>query len=363
MIDRIDALIFAPSPPQPPGGIGSIVAILHQSIGHLSNIIFVSPIAKGNGFLVSIMRSIHNIFRLLWAVSKVKKDGRVLFFSSSGISFFEKVLWVLIVTLRGRKPTIIMVDGGFPVFWENLSPRLKKISKVILTNHNVELGTQSEEWRKFYQSIFPSSCIKVVGATVSNEFFKHVRPRNSSLGNTTILYVGWIIEDKGILDLLDAMAILRKTNPKATLRLVGPVFGKEDYWNSAAADRKISTQVQYLGSFSNRQSLINEFDKASIFVYPSHFEGFPVALLEAITLGLACVGTSVGGIPDILNHGQSGIVVAPKAPIELAGALKLLIDDNGLVNTLSKQASLRARSVYNLNECVESYEKLLGLRE
>ena len=93
-----------------------------------------------------------------------------------------------------------------------------------------------------------------------------------------------------------------------------------------------------------------------------HFEGFPVALLEAITMGLACVGTSVGGIPDILDHGKAGIVVAPKAPIELAGALTSLLDDNELVKMLSKQASIRARNAYNLQKCVKSYEKLLGLR-
>lgn len=362
MVGKTDALIFAPAPPQPPGGIGSIVAILHQSIGHQNSVSFVSPIAKGSGFFVSVTRSTHNIFRLFRAVGNVKKGGRVLFFSSSGSSFFEKIVWVLIVVLRGRKPSMVMVDGGFPVFWGKLSPRLKKILKLILTNHNVELGAQSEEWKKFYQSIFPSSSIKVVGATVANIFFDHAHPIASSLRKVTILYVGWIIEDKGILDLLDAMVVLSNNNPEARLRLVGPLFGKEDFWNSAVAERKISTQVEFLGSFSNRQILIDEFNTASIFVFPSHFEGFPVALLEAITMGLACVGTSVGGVPDILDHGNAGIVVAPKAPIELAGALKSLLDDNELVKMLSEQASIRARSVYNLQECVDSYKKLLGLR-
>jgi glycosyltransferase involved in cell wall biosynthesis len=362
MVGKIDALIFAPSPPQPPGGIGSIVAILHQSLGGRKDICFVSPIAKGAGFYVAIIRPLNNIFKLVRAIGQVKKGGRVLFFSSLGGSFFEKLVWTSVVILSGRKPIVVMVDGGFPVFWSKCSPILKKLSSLILSNKQFVLAAQTEGWQNYYQSILPSSCIKVVGATVAEEFFDHTRQVNFPLRNVTILYVGWIIPEKGVFDLLDAMVILRKEHPEARLRLVGPLFGKEDYWNRAVADRGISTQVEYLGAFSERQSLIHEFDKSSIFVFPSHFEGFPVALLEAITMGLACVGTSVGGVPDILNHGKAGIVVAPKAPIELAKAMKVLLEDNDLVENLSEQASIRARSVYSLHECVESYKNLLGLR-
>jgi glycosyltransferase involved in cell wall biosynthesis len=362
MLEKADAIIFAPSPPQPPGGIGSIVAILYQSLGHRDDVCFVSPVAKKNSLLINILRPMKNIFRLAKTIGQVKNGGRVLFFCSSGGSFFEKLIWTSVVILSARKPIIVMVDGGFPVFWSKYSPVLKKLSSLILSNQQFVLAAQSEGWQNYYQSILPSSCIKMVGATVAEEFFNHTRQVNFPLRHVTILYVGWIIPEKGVFDLLDAMAILRKEHPEARLRLVGPLFGKEDYWNSAVVDRGISTQVEYLGAFSDRQSLIHEFDKSSIFVLPSHFEGFPVALLEAITMGLACVGTSVGGVPDILNHGKAGIVVAPKAPIELAKAMKVLLEDNDLVEDLSKQASIRARNVYSLHECVESYKNLLGLR-
>ena len=360
-VEETDALIFAPLPP-PVGGIASIVAILHQSLGGRNDICFASPIAKGAGFYAVIIGPLNNIYRLVRSIRQVKKGGRVLFFSSARGSFFEKLIWTIVVILSGRKPIIVMVDGGFPVFWSKCSPILKKLSSLILSNQQFVLAAQSEGWQNYYQSILPSSCIKMVGATVAKEFFDHTRQINFPLRNVTILYVGWIIPEKGVIDLLDAMVILRKEHPEARLRLVGPLFGKDDYWNRAVTDRGISTQVEYLGSFSDRHSLIHEFDSASIFVFPSHFEGFPVALLEAITMGLACVGTSVGGVPDILDHGRAGIVVAPKAPIELANALKALFDDNGLAENLSKQASMRARSVYSLYECVESYKNLLGLR-
>lgn len=362
MIEKSNVLIYAPTPPQPPGGVGSIVAMLYHSFRQRIDVCFISPMPKSKRFISSIFRPFLNILSLIQSVGRLKKGGRILFFSSAGSSFFEKVLWALLVILLGRKPVVVMVAGDFPEFWDECNPIFRKLSSWVICSPQFVLGAQSERWRDYYQLMFPSSRIKTVGATVAPEFFEHIRQFDSSFQNSTILYVGWIIPEKGIHDLLDAMVILQATHPQAKLRLVGPLFGKEDYWNSVVADRGLSTQVEFVGSLIDRRSLIREFDAASIFVFPSHFEGFPVALLEALTMGLACVGTSVGGIPDILDYGRAGIVVAPKAPMELANALKSLLDDHGLVEMLSRQAAIRARSVYSHFECIESYKNLLGLK-
>jgi glycosyltransferase involved in cell wall biosynthesis len=361
MLKKTVALIYAALPP-PVGGVASIVTMLRQDLGERNDICFVSPQAKGAGWAAKIIRPLLNLVKLAIVITRVNKGGRVLFFSSAGNSFFEKLAWSLLVILMGRKPSLVMVDGNFPRFWDKCHPVLRKWSSKILCNPRLELGAQSEGWREYYKSIFPLASIKVIGATVAPEFFERTPQLSSPLRNSTILYVGWIIPEKGVVDLLDAMEILRATHPEASLRIVGPLFGKEEYWNRASSDRGVATQVEYVGSISDRQRLMDEFDAASIFVFPSHFEGFPVALLEAITMGIACVGTSVGGIPDILDHGKAGIVVAPKSPMELANALKILLEDHSLVEKLSKQASMRARSVYSHSACIESYKNLLGLK-
>ena len=357
---RVKALIYSALPP-PVGGVASIAVMLYQSFAESESVCFMSPVAKSSGIIAAISRPVINIVRLVQAIARVTNGGRILFFAGAGNSFFEKLLWSLLIIISGRKVAVVMVDGNFPIFWDKCSPFLRRISTHIVCHSQFTLGAQSETWQDYYRQAFPSACIKVVGATAAPEFFLHTRQVGFPLRDISLLYVGWIIPEKGILDLLDAMAILNKTNPEVRLRLVGPLFGKEDYWNKAVDDRGISTQVTFAGSISDRSNLIKEFEDASIFVFPSHFEGFPVALLEAITMGLACVGTSVGGIPDILDHGRAGIVVAPNAPIELANALKLLIDDSELVEMYSKQATARARSVYSHSECIESYKRLLDL--
>jgi len=357
-LKKVDALVFAAAPP-PIGGVASIVAMLHQGFANRNDIAFLSPAAREPRPLAGFVRPLKNIIRLTRAVSQVREGGRVLLFSSAGGSFFEKILWSLLVVSRARIAVVVMVAGNFPSFWNKLPLMFRRIASRIIRSPLFELTAQSEAWRNYYRSIFPLATIKKVGATVAAEFFE--RPISAARGEE-ILYVGWIIPEKGILDLLDAMAILSETHPGANLRLVGPLFGKEEFWNKSALERGIASQVKFIGAISDRTGLIREFDNAAVFVFPSHFEGFPVALLEAIARGLACVGTTVGGIPDILEHGQAGVLVEPKAPLELAEAFRSLIEDPGRRETFSKRAAVRARTAYSHAECMGSYKRLLELK-
>jgi glycosyltransferase involved in cell wall biosynthesis len=355
---KFNAIIFA-APPPPLGGIASIVAILQRGMPNNTKVTFVSPIVKGERS--PFIRSLLNLKLLLCAIFNLKKSGRMLFFSSAWGSFFEKIAWGLVVALLGGRPVIVLVAGDFPEFWSKCPPIVRKAIARILKSANFVLGAQSESWLIYYKSILPSVEVKVVGATVSAEFFDYVRPIKPLQGKIKVLYVGWIITDKGITDLLDAVSILHQTRCDVNLRLVGPAFGKESYWDTEVEKRGISAQVDFAGAISDRNDLIREFDEASIFVFPSYFEGFPVALLEAITMGLACIGTRVGGVPDILDNGNAGILISPKQPYELAKALKSLLDDADLVRDLSVKAARRAREIYNPSECIESYRKLIGV--
>lgn len=358
---KYKALIFAPLPP-PVGGIASIVAMLHKGLADRQDIGFVSPIAKKNGLVSSLLRSLRNFFRLLFAIKKTRIGGRVLLFSSEAASFFEKTAWSILILALRRKPVVFMVSGLFPQFWENLNSIGHKFLTFLINRKSITLVAQSESWLNYYRSIFPSADIKLASATAAEDFFSHQRTGVSSKHPARLLFVGWIIPDKGIFDLLDAMVILVRTHPDVRLRLAGPLFDKDDAWKQAVAIRGISNQVEFLGVISDRKKLIQELDAASIFVFPSHFEGFPVALLEAITLGLPCIGTSVGGIPDILDNGVAGILVEPKAPQELAEALYKLITDNNLREEIATRASERAREVYSHSKFIDSFECLLGLK-
>lgn len=354
------ALIFAPLPP-PVGGIASIVAMLHQGFADRRDVSFVSPVVKTAGWRTALTRPLRNIFRLAFAVQKIEVGGRVLLFSSESASFFEKIAWSILVFALRRKPVVFMVSGLFPQFWAGLNEFYKKLFAFIINLRVITLVAQSENWINYYRSIFPLAVVKEASATAAEDFFTHQRAAISFKQPHNLLYVGWIIPDKGIVDLLDAMVILSRSYPDVRLRLIGPLFGKEASWTHEVTIREISNNVEFLGAISDRKKLIEELDSASIFVFPSHFEGFPVALLEAITMGLPCVGTAVGGIPDILGEGVAGVLVAPKSPRQLADALYKLIIDDDLREKISLQALKRGREVYDHSKFIDSFKYLLNL--
>lgn len=352
------AHIFA-SPPPPLGGVASIVSMLKHSLASFAELGFSSPQPKGSGPLVFI-RPISNLVLLFRAVFQVQYRGRILFFSSSGFSFFEKLAWSLFVRFCGRHPVMVMVDGHFPAFWDRLPRHLKRVVIFLLEVSHPTLGVQSLRWRCYFQSIFPSAEYHVVGATV-NSMFLVASPWRDLNPSPTILYTGWITQSKGVADLMQAFAQIAPAYPGSKLRLIGPLFDKFQFWRDQACSLGILSQTDFVGPVSARQQLITEFQNATLFVLPSHAEGLPVVLLEAMALGLPCIATDVGSAPDLLGDAHAGLLVPPHQPSRLAGAMDNLLSNPAQRRSLSSNALIRARSHYGEAQFASSYQKLLRI--
>ena len=358
---KFKSSIFAPVPP-PVGGIASITAMLHSGFEDRQDLGFFSPIPKKDGFSSFFYRPIGNLARLLSAILNTQKGGQILLFSSEGGSFFEKAVWSILIIALGRKPVVVMVSGLFPFFWERLDLISRKLSSLLISSKNFTLAVQSENWHKYYRKIFPLATIEIISATAAQDFYCRNRPSHLSVHSPQLVYVGWIIPEKGIYDLLDAMVVLIRRYPDLILRLIGPSFGKQATWNNAVDARGITDNIRFLEAIYDRKLLINELDTDAIFVFPSHYEGFPVSLLEAIALGLPCVASSVGGIPDILDNGKAGLLVEPRAPLQLASSLSKIIDDRILRDLIAMNAWERAREIYNYTNFIKSYQGILRLK-
>jgi glycosyltransferase involved in cell wall biosynthesis len=347
--------------PPPLGGVASIVKILHDGLSKDKRVIFVSPMNLSSPYGVVKFRFLFNFFRLVSAIFLIKSGGKVLLFSSAYKSFYEKILWALVIIFFRRKPVLVMVDGGFPYFWSRMIPPIRIIISLIICNKNFQLIAQSASWRQYYKGLFPGANISVVNATCSGGFILDPENPYSSKSSINLLYVGWVIPEKGILDLLDAIKILLEDSKPLRLRIIGPLFDRASFWKEQALKRGVSDYVTFAGSVHGSENIIRELDLASIFVFPSHFEGFPVALLEAIARGLPCIGTRVGGIPDVLDDGRAGLLVDPKNPQQIASAIELLMTNKDLVSDLSFRAFSRSRTEYSFAECIKSYKRVLEL--
>jgi glycosyltransferase involved in cell wall biosynthesis len=343
------------------GGITSITALLHRELARDQDVLFRQPVSKTTSWK-RFVRPLVSIARLVRATAAIKRSGRVVFFCSSRASFWDKCIWASVVLVCGRTAVMVMVAGDFPETFAAAPPAAQSFARWLFRRRRLIVAAQSPSWAARYRSIFPGASVTQVGATVDPEFFASGADRSAATDVITVLFVGWIIVDKGIVDLLDAVqSIAPALTGRAHVRLIGPTFGREAFWQAEIDRRGIAGLVELAGPVTSRAEMLREYHEAGVFVFPSHYEGFPIAMLEATAAGLPCVATDVGGVADILDGGRTGLIVPAKTPSALAAAIRKLVSDTPLRQSLGTSAAEYTRRVFSLEACVASYLRVLGI--
>jgi glycosyltransferase involved in cell wall biosynthesis len=134
----------------------------------------------------------------------------------------------------------------------------------------------------------------------------------------TITFVGRDFERKGGDCLLRAFALVRAELPEATLQLVG------------VRRRFQQPGVVSHGKINSREAMSELYRRTRAFCMPSWYEPYGFVFAEAMAHGVPCIGTTVQSVPEILDHGRAGLLVAPGDAPALAGALLRLLRDREL---------------------------------
>ncbi len=177
-------------------------------------------------------------------------------------------------------------------------------------------------------------------------------PAPAMRGKGCVIFVGRLAPEKNLRALVNAVGRV----PGARLRLVGD--GPERPALEAAA-RRARADVEFTGTVSH-DSVPRLLNDASIFALPSHYEGQPKALLEAMACGLPVLGADVPGIREAVRHGETGWLSAPDED-SLARALRVLLDDAALRERLGRQARAVIAREHSVDAVVE--RELAVIRE
>ena len=148
-----------------------------------------------------------------------------------------------------------------------------------------------------------------------------------------LLHIGRFNEQKNHKGLLDAFAQILKTCPGCCLELIGDGSLQEEI-KQYADSLGLREKVFFLGSQTNVYPYLQDAD---IFLLPSIFEGMPMTIIEAMGTGLPVVASAVGGVPDMLEDGKSGMLVSCD-PEEVARAVLMLLEQKDLRETLGANA-------------------------
>lgn len=269
------------------------------------------------------------LFRLLnftTQLFKQRPDGVILFFSS-GLSFYEKMVmgWLA----RFFDVTVFLFPRAGALMRDSCKSRLSGfIISVFIRCGDVFLA-QGRGWERFAIEAcgyHKQNTHVVPNWTATNQYYAFGAARMKMLrvkSVSVIAFVGWLEVEKGVRELMQACLMLVKSGLPFTCVLAGD--GTQKPWIEAfIAEHNLCGVVNLRGWLSGEE-LLEHYQKADIFVLPSWNEGMPNSLIEAMSLGLCPVVTSVGMIPDFLDDGKHGLLVEPQSVQALFDALSSLI--------------------------------------
>ncbi len=166
--------------------------------------------------------------------------------------------------------------------------------------------------------------------------------------------VGRVMEDKGITYLLDALKIIADRGLDMRQLIVG-IGPQMDEMKAKARELGLADRVIFTG---HRKDIPQVLQACDLLIQSSLSEGLSIAVVEAMAAGLAVVATDVGGTKEIVSHGQTGLIVQPRQPQQIAEAAIELFNDNIRRNAMAKLGREIAFRDWSVDKWVRDFERV-----
>ncbi len=338
--------------------------IMNSDLSNNFNWILLDTTALSNkksSFIVRLFRAFVRVIKFINYVLFYKVD-KFLIFVGDGWSFWEKGLMILIAHFFTNAETILAPRSGFLENDILYNRRLKSFIIYVLNKADT-IVCQSEKWKKLFVSLSYSSPNKykiIENGIKSEPYIDFQIPTNKFKDSTiVILFLSWVDQNKGIFDLLDAVLLLKENQIDFKLFIAGNGTGYVKAKNFVMKNN-LSNHVIFVG-WAHGEEKYRLLKIVDIFVLPTHFEGYPNSLLEAMLSGKACLATSVGSIPDMIIDNKTGLLVNKQSPLEIYKALKKLIIDDNLRFSLSVAARKQVSNRNSLELFVSKFNDILNI--
>jgi glycosyltransferase involved in cell wall biosynthesis len=239
---------------------------------------------------------------------------------ASGASNIRKIILARVALARGASVIMHAHGGGYQKHWASMSPAARSIT--LNTLQSVQrLVVLGEGWRTFFESIgVPKHRIVVLPNPV---VLPETVPVRAIGGKVRFVYFGMITRRKGVFELMEAVARL---SPECRARVEFVLAGNGDAAQLREHASNLGVQdVVEIREWVDAAERDRLLAAANAFVLPSHTEGLPMSLLEAMAWGLPPICTPVGSIPEYIVNGANGLLIAPGDVSQLAIAVEKLV--------------------------------------
>lgn len=366
----VKVLLVSPLPP-PAGGIANwSLSILQEvqarrdvEIVHVDTAVrwrSVTDQGVPKRLIGGSMQAMRDIFRVISSVRRFRPEV-VHLCASEALSAPRDILILIIAKFyrahsivhyrMGRLPAII---AGNTWEWKMIRIALKIADTVLLLDN-----MSADSVRGAFPNLSVQQIPNPINMNMVREVLSKSEKKTRSEGVLRIAYVGWVVPWKGIRELVKACLLVEDV--QIALDLVGEVddnFRRE--LESLAARRPGGEWVRFRGNLE-RQEAMGCVRDADMFVLPSHTEGFPNVVLEAMALGKPIVSTRVGAIAEMLDENSDepcGIVVKEKDVSALNAAILDLYRHPEIAKAYGDRARKKALSAYSMDRVMEQYVSL-----
>lgn len=354
-MEKVRLLLVAPVPP-PYGGIGNWVLLMKKYLAdkeevELVDIINIAPKQRGLDGRTLYDRVIGQGLEMLQLRSKMKKVIReknptVVHITTSGqLAIIRDILFLKLLKKEKKYAIYHLRFGRIPEIarkntmeWKLLKKALKLSSRVIAIDSRTKEVLEKE---------IDSEKVRLI----ANPFVtKNTEKYTNTAMSKTVMFLGWCVKTKGIEELLSAWTNIEHLYPEWTLKIVGPY---DIEYKEGLEQKYPSNSIVFEGEKEHEDAL-DILSKSEVFIMPSHTEGFPNAVLEAMAFGKPIIATDVGAIAEMLSD-NSGVVIPPQDTDAIKQALIKVLDDEELRKELGHNAYHRIRKQYDIDVIYKKY--------
>jgi glycosyltransferase involved in cell wall biosynthesis len=272
---------------------------------------------------------------------------------------------------RARRVDVVHTHNTKPLLYAGPAARLAGVGGVVHTRHGRRHGATPRQDLAFRWAARCADHVVCVSddaarlcrgdgvdprvvCTVPNGIDLERFPLAGSDPSGPAVFVGRLVADKGLATLLRAARAVAAARPTFRLAIAGDGPCAADL-RALAADLGLAGVVDFLGAVRDVPGLLA---RGSLFVLPSLTEGMPLTVLEAMARGLPVVATSVGGTPEAVADGETGLLVPPGDAAALAGAVLRLHADPERARQMGLAGRRRAEARFDVRRMVSAYEAL-----
>ena len=280
----------------------------------------------------------------------LNKPDIVHIHSSFGPSFYRKMPFIYMACFRGV-PVINHIHGAeFETFYLKASDRKKRRIRKVYGKCTMLIAL-SEEWKRNLESVVSPEKITVI------ENYCKIPDLSGTEKKKQILFLGEIGKRKGCYDIPEIYGRVLEKGERLPLIMAGD--GELAEVKKLFEDRDLLESVSFPGWVrgADKDKCLKE---SGIFLFPSYYEGMPMAVLEAMAYGMAIVTTRVGGIPHLLEDGVSGYLCEPGDIEGLSKRLLELSKDGDKRRKMGERARQKAIEEYSMESHMKKLMDLYG---